>query len=92
MPNLQASSVEIFLREFAKAQGVSEEKKIVSMWDGAPAHRSQSKVPEGIEIVSFPAYTTHTRRHSSVVALCQRIVKSNGIYTACDGDDVTCNC
>ncbi|MBA4183451.1 MAG: IS630 family transposase [Acidobacteria bacterium] len=57
LPNLQASSVEIFLREFAKAQGVGEEKKIVLMCDGAPGHRSQLKVPEGIELVSFPAYT-----------------------------------
>ncbi len=57
LPNLQASSVEIFLSEFATAQGLSKEKIAIMLWDGAPAHRAQLKVPEGIEIVSTPAYT-----------------------------------
>lgn len=57
LPNLQASSVEIFLREFAKARGVSKEKIVILLWDGAPAHRAQLKVPEGLELVRLPAYT-----------------------------------
>ncbi len=57
LPNLQASSVEIFLSEFAKAQGVSKEKIAIVVWDGAPAHRAALKVPVGIELVLLPAYT-----------------------------------
>ena len=57
LPNLQASSVEIFLREFAKARGVSKKKIVIMVWDGAPAHRAQLKVPVGIELVKLPAYT-----------------------------------
>jgi transposase len=57
LPNLQATSVEIFLSEFAKAQKVSKEKIIILVWDGAPAHRAGLKVPEGIELILLPAYT-----------------------------------
>ena len=49
--------MEIFLSEFARAQGVGEQKMIVLLWDGAPAHRSALKVPPGIELVRTPAYT-----------------------------------
>jgi hypothetical protein len=37
LPNLQASSVEIFLREFAKFHGLSKQKIAILLWDGAPA-------------------------------------------------------
>lgn len=57
LPNLQAASVEIFLSEFAAAQGLSKEKIAVLLWDGAPAHRAQLEVPAGIELISTPAYT-----------------------------------
>lgn len=57
LPNLQTTCVEIFLSEFARAQEVGQEKIIVLLWDGAPAHRGALKVPTGIELVSTPAYT-----------------------------------
>lgn len=57
LPNLQASSVELFLRRFAKAQGVCKEKIVILPGDGAPAHRAQLKVPEGLQLVGLPAYT-----------------------------------
>lgn len=57
LPNLQASSVEIFLSEFAKAQKLSREKIAILLWDGAPAHRAHLKIPEGIELVRIPAQT-----------------------------------
>lgn len=57
LPNLQAVSVEIFLSEFAKAKGIGKDKRAVLLWDGAPAHRAELKVPEGIELVQIPAYT-----------------------------------
>ncbi len=57
LPNLQASSVEIFLSEFAKFQGLSKQRIAILLWDGAPAHRAALKVPEGIELVRIPAQT-----------------------------------
>ncbi len=53
LPNLQASSVEIFLREFAKFHGLSKQKIAILLWDGAPAHRAQLEVPAGIQLVRF---------------------------------------
>jgi transposase len=57
LPNLQAVSVEIFLREFAEFHGFSKEKIAILLWDGAPAHRAQLKIPEGIELLQLPAHT-----------------------------------
>ena len=57
LPNLQASSAEIFLREFAAFHGLSKQKIAILLWDGAPAHRAQLKVPAGIELVRIPAQT-----------------------------------
>ncbi len=57
LPDLQASSVEIFLSEFAQAQNLSKEKIAILLWDGAPAHRAKLKVPQGIELVRIPAQT-----------------------------------
>jgi transposase len=57
LPNLQATSVEIFLQEFASYYGLSKEKIAILLWDGAPAHRANLKVPEGIELIRIPPQT-----------------------------------
>lgn len=57
LPNLQATSVEIFLREFASAKKLSRKKIAILLWDGAPAHRAKLKVPAGIELFRIPAQT-----------------------------------
>jgi transposase len=57
LPNLQATSVEIFLREFAKFHALSKQKIAILLWDGAPAHRARLKIPDGIELVQIPAHT-----------------------------------
>jgi len=57
LPNLQAATVEIFLREFAKAQKLSRKKIAILLWDGAPAHRAQLEIPEGVELFRIPAHT-----------------------------------
>jgi hypothetical protein len=57
LPRLDASCVQAFLSEFAKAHA-AEGKRIVLVWDGAPAHRAQAlQVPERISLFSLPAYT-----------------------------------
>lgn len=57
LPNLQAVTVEIFLREFAKAHGFSKQKIAIVLWDGAPAHRAKLEIPDGIELFQIPAHT-----------------------------------
>ena len=57
LPDLRAASVEIFLQEFASAQGLGAEKIALLLWDGAPAHRAQLTVPMGIELVRIPPQT-----------------------------------
>lgn len=57
LPNLQATSVEIFLREFAVCYGLGTQKIAILLWDGAPAHRANLKVPAGIELVRIPPHT-----------------------------------
>jgi transposase len=57
LPRLDASCVQAFLDEFAK-EHAREGKRIVLVWDGAPAHRAQAlQVPERISLLSLPAYT-----------------------------------
>ncbi len=43
LPNLQSASVEIFLREFAKAKDLSREKIAILLWDGAPGAVESSR-------------------------------------------------
>lgn len=57
LPNLQAVTVEIFLREFAKFHGLGKSKIAILLWDGAPAHRAKLKIPEGIELFQIPPHT-----------------------------------
>lgn len=57
LPNLQASSVEIFLREFAEFHSLGKQKIAILLWDGAPAHRAKLKIPEGIELLRIPPNT-----------------------------------
>ncbi len=57
LPRLDASCVQLFLDEFAK-EHASVGKRILLVWDGAPAHRAQSlQVSEHISLLSLPAYT-----------------------------------
>jgi transposase len=57
LPRLDASCVQLFLAEFAK-EHAPEGKRLVLVWDGAPAHRATSvHVPERITVLSVPAYT-----------------------------------
>jgi transposase len=57
LPSFDGELTQLFLDEFAKANGV-EGKQIILCWDGAPAHRAKSlPVPERITLVNYPAYT-----------------------------------
>jgi hypothetical protein len=65
LPNLQASTVEVFLAEFAKFHRLGKEKIAILLWDGVPANRAKLVVPAGIELVLRP-----TRRNSIRVKDC----------------------
>jgi transposase len=57
LPRLDSVCVQLFLDEFAREHAPAG-KRIVLVWDGAPAHRANSlKVPERITLISLPAYT-----------------------------------
>jgi transposase len=57
LPRLDASCVQLFLDAFAE-EHAPEGKRLVLVWDGAPAHRATTlKVSERITLVSLPAYT-----------------------------------
>jgi transposase len=57
LPFLNGACVQLFLDEFARTH-LTEGKRIVLVWDGAPAHRTKKlRVPAGITIINFPAYT-----------------------------------
>lgn len=57
LPRLNGDCVQLFVDEFARRH-LSEGKRIVLVWDGAPAHRAKKlRIPAGITLVNFPAYT-----------------------------------
>lgn len=57
LPFLNGDCVQLFLDEFADTH-LQEDKIIVLLWDGAPAHRTQKlRIPSGLKLINFPAYT-----------------------------------
>lgn len=57
LPHLSAAMAQLFLNEFARTHATAG-KRVVLVWDGAPAHRAHSlRVPERITLMSVPAYT-----------------------------------
>ena len=57
LPRLSAEMAQLFLDEFARSH-VTAGKRVVLVWDGAPAHRAgELRVPERITLVPLPAYT-----------------------------------
>lgn len=57
LPRLDTEMVQLFLDELAKQQA-REGKRIILIWDGAPAHRARSlRVPERITLMVLPPYT-----------------------------------
>lgn len=57
LPRLDGDCVQAFLSGLAK-EHAGEGKRLLLIWDGAPAHRATSvQVPERISLLSIPAYT-----------------------------------
>lgn len=57
LPRLDAECVQTFLSEFAKRHA-PEGKRLVLVWDGAPAHRATTlHLSERISLLNVPAYT-----------------------------------
>jgi transposase len=57
LPRLDADCVQTFLNEFAQ-EHAAEGKRIVLVWEGAPAHRAKAlRVSNRISLIIVPAYT-----------------------------------
>jgi transposase len=57
LPRLDADCLQRFLDAFA-TEHASEGKRLLLVWDGAPAHRATTlQVPENISLINVPAYT-----------------------------------
>lgn len=57
LPRLDTGCVQAFLDEFAKEHAPTG-KRILLVWDGAPAHRATAlQAPGRISVISLPAYT-----------------------------------
>lgn len=74
LPNLQATSVEIFLSEFAVSQGLSKERIAILLWDGAPAHRAKLKVQEGIQLYRTLPHTPELNPNERLGSLLREAV------------------
>jgi transposase len=56
LPRLDSDCVQLFLDEFAR-EHAPEGKRLVLVWDGAPAHRATAlQVHERITLIKLPAY------------------------------------
>jgi transposase len=81
LPRLDASCVQLFLDEFAKEHAPGG-KRLVLVWDGAPAHRANSwKVPAQITLLSVPAYTPELNPGERVWALVKEGVANEAHKT-----------
>lgn len=57
LPLLNGDCVQLFLDEFAQTH-LEENKIIVLLWDGAPAHRTHKlRIPARMRLINYPPYT-----------------------------------
>jgi transposase len=83
LPRLDSACVQAFLDEFAQAQA-AEGKRIVLVWDGAPAHRSGAlQVAERISLLRVPAYTPELNPSERVWPLVKEGI-ANRTYESLD--------
>lgn len=91
LPRLDAQCVEIFLEEFAK-EFAGEGKRIVLVWDGAPAHRAKKlKVPKTITLIQTLAYTPELNPSERVWTLVKEAVANRSSETLLELEDVVCS-
>lgn len=91
LPRLDAKCVQLFLNEFAR-EHVQEGKRIVLVWDGAPAHRATAlQVPEHISLLSLPAYTPELNPGESVWPLVKEGVANEAHDTLDELEQKVCS-
>lgn len=91
LPRLDTECVEIFLEEFAK-EFAGEAKRIVLVWDGAPAHRAkQLKVPERIILIQTLAYTPELNPSERVWTLVKEGVANKSSERLCELEEKVCS-
>jgi len=91
LPSLDENCVQIFLDEFAVRYGGTR-KRMVLVWDGAPAHRSgKLKVPERITLISIPAYTPELNPSERVWTLVKEAVANEASETLDELEQKVCS-
>ena len=91
LPRLDAQCVEIFLKEFAK-EFAGEGKRIILLWDGAPAHRAKKlKVPERITLIQTLAYTPELNPSERVWTLVKEGVANSSSETLLELEEKVCS-
>jgi transposase len=91
LPSLSGDCVQLFLDEFAKEYAV-EGKRLVLVWDGAPAHRSlKLKIPERITLLRTPAYTPELNPSERVWPLVKEGVANASHETLDELEDKVCS-
>lgn len=91
LPRLDGECVEIFLAEFAK-EFAGEGKRIVLVWDGAPAHRAKKlKVSERITLTRSLAYTPELNPSERVWTLVKEGVANQSSETLAELEEKVCS-
>ena len=90
LPRLNAECMQLFLDEFSKEYAV-EGKRIVLVWDGAPAHRSlKLKISERISLIRVPAYTPELNPSERVWSLVREGVANKSHKSLDELEDKVC--
>lgn len=91
LPRLDRECIEIFLNEFAK-EFAGCGKRIILLWDGAPAHRAKKlKIPERIILVQTLAYTPELNPSERVWTLVKEAVANSSSETLLELEEKVCS-
>lgn len=91
LPRLDSECVQLFLSEFAR-EHATEGKRIVLVWDGAPAHRANTvQAPERISLICLPAYTPELNPGERVWPLVKEGVANQAHATVNELEQQVCS-
>jgi len=91
LPSLDGNRVQIFLDEFADRYA-GRGKRIVLVWDGAPAHRfGELKIPARITLLRTPAYTPELNPSERVWSLVKEAVANEASETLAELEQKVCS-
>lgn len=90
LPWLNAEMVQLFLNEFALVHAGAG-KRIVMVWDQAPAHQAKGLVlPERVTVVSVPAYTLELNPKERVWPLVKEVIANRSFEDIKELEETVC--